>query len=250
MSITFVGRICVPLEELAANHAYGMSLGLPFVASDGKSGKRVAAVGGGPSLPSHFDELRAWDGPIWAANGAWTWLRDRGVDATFFAIDPQPISAFGDGFSLAGVKRAIVGTAVHRTLFDALAGADVRLFNSSRGGMFCSTAITAAIAVAVMDGHAGVKFFACDSSFVEQTHAYLNLPNELMMIVECGGERFLTEPALAMQAEFIAKVQAARPRFVQVADDGFLGALIRNNGEYHIEIVSPALAAKMQHYPP
>lgn len=254
MRIRFVGKVCVSDDEFERNHAYGLSLGLPFVTSESKSGKRVAAVGGGPSLPRHLDTLRAWDGPIWATNGAWTWLRDRGIEATFFAMDPQPISAFGDGFCLQGVKSAIVGSALHRSVFDALAGADVRLFDSgdaSRGGMYSSTAITAAPAVAVMAGHAGVRFFACDSSFLEQTHAYDNIPSELMLIVVCGGERFLTDPPLVLQAEFIAQVQAARPRFVQVEDDGFLGALVRHNGEYSVDAVTSALGEKMKpiHHP-
>src|SRR3546814_19809171 len=77
----------VSSERTGRNRAHVGTLGL----AKPQKQKRppLAVVGGGPSLTSSVEELRAWQGDIWIACGAFPWCRDNGIEGTLFNVDPQ-----------------------------------------------------------------------------------------------------------------------------------------------------------------
>jgi len=186
---------CVPVEVMRANAAHVRTLGLPSVEYAG----HVAVVGGGPSLADHLDELRAWNGPIWAINATWAWLKEQGVKATFFTIDPKPQPSI----RLQRGDSALVASVGCAELFASLRAGNVRTFDIAfdvaDGVQTGVTSATATPHLAVKMGHASVTFFGCDGSF-EGHDAYVyptDLPADLV-VVEAGGRGFATKPELIM----------------------------------------------------
>jgi len=49
--------------------------------------RKLAIVGGGRSLINHLDELRDWDGEIWAINYTCDWLSKQGIASKMFTVD-------------------------------------------------------------------------------------------------------------------------------------------------------------------
>ncbi len=211
MKLAFVARGCVPPESEARNLAHTQSLGLRYV--DEKERPSLAVVGGGPSVVDHLDELKCWNGDIWACSSAFPWLRDRGVNASFFCIDPHPIAA---QFAR-GAHHAILSTCVDPGLLAELSTADVEVFDlihtDGRGNHGVSTA-TAAPELSIRMGYRDVHFFGLDSSYADgKSHAYLHYQTENRIVVKCNGKSFLTDPALLMQAEYMAEMIRLCPLF-------------------------------------
>lgn len=216
---------CVPVEVMRANAAHTRTLGLPSVEYAG----HVAVVGGGPSLADHLDELRAWDGPIWAINATWKWLKDRGIKATFFTIDPKPQA----GLKLERGESALVASVCCAELFASLRAGNVRTFDLAfdvaEGVQSGVTSATATPHLAVKMGHSSVTFFGCDGSF-EGHDAYVyptDLPADLV-VVEAGGRGFATKPEFIMQTEDLAAFCRDLPTVCRNRSDGLLAALIDN----------------------
>ncbi len=222
MGVVFRSEPCVPVEEMRRNAAHTRTLGLPAVEYAGD----VAVVGGGPSLADHLDELRAWNGPIWAINGVWQWLKERGVRATFFTVDPKPQA----WLKLEPGESALVATVGSADLFASLMGGYVRTFDLGTHDINSGvTSATATPHLAIKMGHNSVTFFGCDSSFVGfESHVYpADLPDDLM-VVDVGGLGFATKPEFIMQAEDLAALCRELPVFCRNRSGGLLAALIDN----------------------
>lgn len=222
MSIAFRSEPCVPVEEMRRNAEHARTLGLPGVEFAG----HVAVVGGGPSLADHIDELRAWKGPIWAINGTWRWLKERGVKATFFTVDPKPQA----WLELVPGDSAIVAMVGSPELFRSLMGGYVRTFDLGMHDVNSGvTSATATPHLAVKMGHGSVTFFGCDSSFEGfESHVYpADLPDDLM-IVQVGDQGFATKPEFIMQADDLAALCRELPVFHRNRSGGLLAALIDN----------------------
>jgi len=236
---------CVTPEASRRNLELNLARGLPVLKPAGKpTGKRVAVIGGAPSLPKYADELRAWDGPRWALNGAWAWCRDHGIDADLFLVDPQHLDCYGAGFELKGCKRAYLGPSVDASIFDLLVDAEITIVPAVGHG----TVATGVILPAAMLGHSGVAYFGCDGSRGEQSHAYVDEPdsNINLCLVECGGETFVSDPILITQCKVIVDVARERPHFISATPEGLLAAMLQNDGDYEITFITPELAARMR----
>jgi hypothetical protein len=222
MRVVFRSEPCVPVEEMTRNAERARSLGLPSVEYAG----HVAVVGGGPSLADHLDELRAWEGPIWAINGTWRWLKERGVKATFFTVDPKPQA----WLCLQPGESAIVAMVGSPELFASLMGGYVRTFELGAHGVHSGvTSATATPHLAVQMGHRSVSFFGCDSSFSDDgTHVYPADDPEHLIAVEAAGKTFVTKPEFVMQAEDLARLVRELPGFCRNRSAGLLAALIED----------------------
>jgi hypothetical protein len=218
VKINFTSVGCVPAADLERNEEYARRLGFPKWSP--AAPQRLAVVGGGPSIASHVEELAAWDGDIWAVNGAHRWCRDRGIDAAFFTIDPQPVTTL----LAVDVERALLATSCDPSLFDALRDADVEAFKLGLAG---ATTATAAPLIAAEKGYRSVTFFGCESSYGGETHAYPHNMRDLksLMRVRCNGQDFLTTPDMMMQAEFLGELIRAAPMF-EDRSGGLLSAFI------------------------
>lgn len=222
----------VPLEELEANTAHALTLGLPAIEYAG----HVAVVGGGPSLADHLDELRAWEGPIWAINATWRWLKERGIKSTFFTCDPklQPWLRLDRG------EAALVSISLCPEMFEALAGGNIRTFTLGLDDVHCTfTTATSAPHMALKMGHRSVTFFGCDASFTgAQAYAFDHpLPGDLI-VVEVAGEGFATKPEFLMQAKDLAELCRELPDQCRSRSAGLMAALIACP-EYKIVGITP-----------
>lgn len=222
MGVIFRSEPCVSVEEMTRNAEHIRSLGLPCVEYAGD----VAVVGGGHSLADHLDELRAWNGPIWAINGTWQWLKERGVAATFFTVDPKPQA----WLKLEPGESALVATVASDELIRSLMGGHVRTFELGIDHVHSGvTSATAAPHLAIKMGHVSVTFFGCDSSFGDYTtHVYpVDVPGDLMA-VQVGEASFATKPEFVMQAEDLASLCRELPTVCRNRSGGLLAALIEN----------------------
>lgn len=209
---------------------------------------RLAVVGGGPSVKDHLEELRSWDGDIWAINGAWNWCRDNGIKATFFASDPHPIVLQW----AAGVERAILEISCDPSVFDLLKSADVYTFDADveKGGIAgCASTATCAPHMAARMGYRAVTFFGCESSYQPNaSHAYMDEDRKEQMLVLCNGKHYLTAPDLHLQAIALSYYLRELPEFVRCrpgsgsATGGGLLHAMAQSSEYQVVWLSQELA--------
>lgn len=231
-------------EALLAFREINNGRGLPQVGSRPVS-KHLAVVGGGQC---NIDELKSFDGDVWAINGAWKWLRDKYIDASFYTIDSsENVLNFIDG-----VNHAVLGATVNPKVFDALSDCDIEIADVM-GSIKCdmSSASTAPI-IAAECGYKSVTFFGVTLSFEDETHSYGNSgPVDNFMWVTCGGKEYKTRPDMVMQAESIARMvnafkDAGLHNSVIVKGSGFLPSLIQH-GDYDVTHVSSKLDKELRH---
>jgi hypothetical protein len=184
---------------------------------------RLAVVGGGPSVAQHVDALRAWDGEIWAINGAWRWCRERDIEAVFYTVDPLPETAA----HARGARRALLADCCDPAVFDGLdREAAVEVFHPRTYG---PTSACAAAVPAIDRGHRHVTYFGCEGSFERlATHAYSEgaAPKRTVLAVRCNGRNFLTSPDMVMQTESLAEVLRTAPDVFSERSGGLLRAAV------------------------
>jgi hypothetical protein len=223
MRITWESEGCEPPETYQANAVHACSLGLPFV-TPGTRGS-LAVAGGGPSILKHLDKLKGYD-EVWGINRTAVWLRERGIEATFFSVDPQYMPG------MTNVGKAIVATSLHPRLFEELAGKDVSLFHIrpveshdgfvSDGG--CSSACRA-IPLASHMGYSSVTFFGCEGSYDGDSHAYSSDLQTHQLVIRAGGRDYITQPDFQLQCEYIVPFLTAEPSYFKEESGGLLRAM-------------------------
>lgn len=225
MKITFTAYGFSSDETIAENEGYAKSLGFPKM---GLAGGPLAVVGGGPSIIDKLDEIREFDGEIWAINGAWRWLKDRGVESVFFTVDQHPNLAN----AVDGVERAILAMCCSPALFNSLENAEVEalLVGGEHGTPTGVTSATAAAYIAITKGHTQITYYGCESSYTDQQHAYPEVGHVEVIKVVCSGEEFTTKPAMMMQAEHLAAQISASGGVLKERSGGLLAACIRDPG--------------------
>ena len=230
MGLRFEAVSGVPDAQIAANKAYSRSLGYPEILPGqvGAAAPRLAVVGGGPSIAGQLDQIRDFDGEVWGVNGTWQYLKDHGINSTFYTIDPV--------CRVAGrPSKAILGDFVCKDLLDDLRGADIEIVPFGDGlNQHVTTSAGSVPFFAMWRGHKHITLFGCDSSFGESTHAYELEAHHNYIWVECGGNEYLTSPQMLMQAIEIAKVINTFPHYINVECGGILQAMIDSNGDHEV----------------
>jgi hypothetical protein len=216
------------------NTAHALTLGLPEVERAGN----VAVVGGGLSLADHLDTLREWDGPIWAINQTFNYLKERGIKATFFTSDPRP----QPWLNIEPGDKALVALHSCPELFEMLK-CQVRTYELAPHAVHCGpTTATAAPCLSVWMGHRSVTFFGCDSSFADTSHVYeQEMPRDLILVLN-DGDGYVTKPEFLMQADALASVCREFPDRCKNVGRGLLAALIADP-ERQVVAVSPTILA-------
>lgn len=140
-----------------------------------RENNRLAIVGSGPSVRDYLDEIKNFDGQVWAINGAYNFLQDHGIVADGF-LGCDPLAGLCDYLRRPQRKTAfyLAGT-VDPTTFDAVDGYDVRMwFLKSENlkyppGLWTviggTTVLLRAPFLAWMLGFRDLTFFGADSSF-------------------------------------------------------------------------------------
>jgi hypothetical protein len=247
MNIAFHGVIPVSHEDLMKQVDHAKSLGYPEVRWQEAHDRRLAVVGGGPSIVDQLDEIRGFT-DIWAINGACGFLASHGIESTLVTLDPCDFLAP----RVAGAKRALLATRCHPDVFKVLQGADITVFdavNDTENGVWAScSSVTAVFHLGAMLGYRKTVFYGCEGSFSERSHAYMDEAElqEFRFIVECGGEHYLTAPDLYMLTKQMAFFfrRSINDSFTERCG-GLLRALIANE-QHDIVQVSPALQASLR----
>lgn len=233
-------------ETFRANAEHCRALGLPYVKRF-RIGGSLAICGGGPSLLREWTKLRKYDA-VWGINRTAAWLRQRGVNAAMFTVDPQYFPEMTEG-----VTRAVVADASHPQLFEDLKGGDVTVFPiepwdqmdwHAKGG---PTSATRAPLVATHWGFTKITYFGCESSYPPgKSHAYGydDRDNDRRMVIKADGKEFLTEPEYMLQAEWLAKLITDFPDIFSEKSGGLLRAMIRDPN-WEIAAVSGSVADMM-----
>jgi hypothetical protein len=181
----------------------------------------LAVVGGGPSIKDRLDELREWDGEIWAINGAYKFLRDYDILSAFFTMDPLP----GIAKMTEAVDCAVLATCCDPSAFDAAFHAHVETIDLDDYPCGPTTASTAPI-IAIQRGHKQVHFFGCEGNYGADTHAYgTPRPVNLLRVV-CNGQEFTTSPQMYHQTQYLADVMRVAPHVFVDRSGGFLSAVV------------------------
>lgn len=238
MKIRFSGFVPVPEGTETRNKELAHARGLAPVESIRRNSDRLAVIGGGPSINSREDEIRAFDGDVIAVNGAYGWCAQRGIKATFFSVDPHPIVTSW----VKGVERAILSSCCDPAAFDAMAGGETYIVDIGPGGRKGGTSTVSYIpSIAASMGYRTVTFYGCESSYPEgRTHAYMHEAREEEMRVECAGEEFFTAPDFYIYAQELSYLIRAFPEFLFERSGGLLAAMVRDP-EHDITWISPGL---------
>jgi len=231
--IVFTALNNVSDAQIASNRVVNRSRGIPEVGSFSVK-PRLAVVGGSYDSEDFIDELKSFDGDVWAINGAYDWCKSVGICADFYAIDPSvfllPL--------IDNVHRAILADTVHQEVFDKLGSKVAEIAWTGLDAIkHSTTAASTAPMIAAERGHNHVTFYGCQSDFgVTSTHVYKN--DELTNIwLRCGGVEYVSCPQFIMQAEFLAGLSRGLPKGISVKGKGFLSSLI-DHGTYEITHVT------------
>ncbi len=239
--INFVSLDPVSKQVLAEHKLNSHGLGLPEIGSRPVAA-RLAVVGGAPDLANHAEELRDWDGEIWAINEAIKWCRDNGIDATYYAIDPRCDLSWLAPY----ITKAVLADIIRPDMFKALIDKDCDIeFFKMEGLAHGSAAASTAPAAALRRGHKHVTLFGCVQSFVEDTHIYVNNAGHKHVWVEVAGVEYRTTSQNVLQAENLAALAEAFPHFLTVKGEGFLPALIQH-GDYAVTHVCREIHEALQ----
>lgn len=227
-------------EERDSNAVIIKTLGLPLH----KGAGRLAIVGGGPSIADHIEELKAWDGAIWAVNGTINWCVDHGIDAWFYTADAAPMKNWRYDFSR--VKRAVLAPDCSPELVRYLLGigAEVTLTAPIESG---PTSVNAADFLSLHAGYNPMTYFGCEGSFSEDgTHAFTSSHIEDWMVVDVGGQYFKSKAEFVSQSIMLSNTLRELPNHYSEKSGGLLRAMIEHGREYDVYAVSNSLFAKLK----
>lgn len=224
-----------------ANAVIIKTLGLPEHRGSG----RLAVVGGGPSVSEHIEELRNFDGTVWAVNGAINWCMDHGIDAWFYTADAAPMANWT--YDLSRVKRAALAPDCSPELVRYLIerAAHVTLTPPVESG---PTSANATDFISLKAGYRHMTYFGCEGSFADghQTHAFESFPVEDWLEVVIGGEHYRTKAEFISQSIMLSNTLRAFPAYYSEKSGGLLRAMIEHGPEYDVDMVSNSLFAKLK----
>ena len=271
LKLNLIGRPVVPADRLQANIDRCRSLNLPTVKD--RRGTRTGPlhiVGGGPSsrrwlgnyrgitdyrepVKTQFATLPPVEGDVWAINGTCPWLRSEGIEAVFFSCDALPeVAEFARG-----ARWAVVAEQCDPSVFDVLleGGADIITFDCAHGEIVGtgSTTATATPMTGAILGFRQFIFYGCEGSYERgRTHADRHEPRAEELVVELGGEEFLTAPDFLKQCEELSAMfhmerrESPGTRVFQELSGGLLRQMIEHGHDYAIRWLSPTMRANIE----
>lgn len=238
--IHWISEPTVSDDGRAANALVIEALGLPKHEGAG----RLAVIGGGTSIRAHVDELRNWDGTVWAVNGAINWCIENGIDAWFYTADASPPSNWG--YDLSRVTRAVLAPDCSPEMVSYLAGigAEITLTAPLQSG---PTSANASDFLSIDAGYTHVTYFGCEGCFaIDETHAFPSAEIPDWLAVEVGGEYYRTKAEFISQAIMLSNTIKAFPTIYEERSGGLLAAMIQHGPDHDVYMVSKSLLAKLK----
>jgi hypothetical protein len=208
--------------------------------------ERLAVVGGGPSTTAAIEALKGFDGDIWAINGTCRFLREHGIQSTFFAIDPHPTVVQW----AVGVERALVASNCDKGVFDVLKDAEVSTFtlgNTEAGHVrHGSSSATATMHLSVVLGYRDVVYYGCESSYDRTaTHAFMKEDRKDELLIRVGGDDYLTAPDYLIQSLEMASIFRGGSPIWREESGGLLRAMVLDTN-YQIIWASDGMVQRMR----
>lgn len=238
-SLTIEGILPITDTQLEENLRYARGLCLPRL--EGIARKPLAVVGGGGSIKSSLGELRAFEGDIFAINGAFGFLKENGIASTFLAVDPHPIVAKW----AQGAEKAILATQCPPEAFDVLKDADVRVFEAGTEIKSGGSTASSTPWLAAKLGYSSLTLYGCECSFEHNTHAYQHEVRQDLMIVESGDNDYLTASDFYRFAQELTAIHKGLntlvPGWFKEKSGGLLRAMIERE-TYRIKWISEEMA--------
>jgi hypothetical protein len=229
--INFIPQITMAVDDRKNNFEYNIKkFKMLDLSSPTLQGKRVAIVGGSPSLINHLEELKEYD-VIWAINGTYKYLKEKGIKSVFVTVD-------ADFQDVSDVEEAIVINTAKRELIDNFKTENIRLVSLEPqfGEPFLNGGTTTATRLphlAFLLGCFDIGFFGCDSSYNKITHIYGNTirssENKTMLIVKTDNKEFITNVQMLNQAENLAIFIKEFPEFIKNHSEGLLKAMVKDD---------------------
>lgn len=207
-----------------------------------------AVVGGGPSVADRLDELRNWNGDVFAINDTGKYLSENGIASTIISVDGTRIP-----FRIGPlVKGAIFATRVHRCQFSQLKGKPIRVFDmaeedNKKGIEGGPTSICRTPHLLLRMGYAGIAYFGMDGSFAgDITHVSGKSDSAFdnMLIVRAGGREYVTHAGFLLQHEWMLQAFRRHYRFLYNASDGLFRAMLENPDTWEVVAVAEDLKRK------
>jgi len=208
-------------------------------------GGKIAIVGGSPSVANQLDELRAWDGEIWAINHTASWLKKQGIESTFITVDPQGPELF----VTEGVTKAYLATCCHpkmREQFEEVHFFD--LYETDPNGMTGgTTTVSRAMSLAINQGFYDITLYGCEGSFtIGKDHVDRNQGDKDMVIVRANGSDYITYLDYLLQTEHLATMIRLAPNVFKQKSGGLLEAMIKDFDEWAIVAVSASIKEHLE----
>lgn len=231
------------LTRVQVLHSRG--LGLPLLQDRPLTNERLAVVGGGPSLAGRLEELLGFD-EVWAVNGTARWLRDRGIPAKFFSVDPQPELVD----YIRGVPEAVLAACCHASVWPHFERENLRVFDvhDAVGDWLqaegWSSTVSFGPKLGLHAGYRSVHFFGCDSAFelavdsISKDYAEIRAGathvdrNETFhkdqLLINAGGKVYRTNLMMMEQAEALSKLLREFPEYLFNHSGGLLAAMLED----------------------
>lgn len=236
--IAVQGSCATPLEKWRENAAANAHH--PRIEARTARGA-LAIVGGGPSLAESLEELRTFEGDIWAINDTATWLTRQGIACALFTVDANQRTG--------EAREAVLAAVCDPALAEHFAGR-LRVFDVHEvieGAFFGgSSSATRAPAVAFVMGYTSVSFFGCEGSFAgEAHHVYDSDMSDAQLIVRAGGTDYRTNLQFFVQSQELACL-ATLDGFIRIRSGGLLKAMIDHPDTWEVVAVSAALKKNLE----
>lgn len=218
--------------NMGPHEAWVEENGIPLVQAVPVHERKLAIIGGGPSVQSKLHRLRRWDGDIWAINATVGYLQRKGIKSTLVTVDPKVLDA-ADFNEHLGAQDALLGACCDPALFRAYAG-KVRAFYTRPNAQApfvasgANTTVTRLPLVAHNLGYKDVTFFGCEGSYRDTSHVGENRRGDKRLYILAGGVRYCTEPYMLVQDQWLADLIARFPANCKEESGGLLRAMIRH----------------------
>lgn len=200
--------------------------------------RKLAVVGGSPQVIHDIEELRAWNGDIWAINHTADWLASHGIASTLFTVDPVAIDS--------PVRKRLLATSCAPEMFTEDTVAFDMIETHPQGCAGGTSSATRAPWLALSMGYTDVSFFGCEGSYVNNDHVDRNEQVDRQLIVRAGGCDYITRPDYYVQCQEFAKLFAEFGCVFKNRSGGLLKAMLENPDTWEVVAVSPALKAHLE----
>ena len=205
---------------------------VPLVRKLASHSRKLAIVGGGPSVHAKLGKLLKWKGDIWAINATTSYLTRKGIKNTLVSVDPIVLE-YQDFQAHKGAEGAILAACCDPILFAEYEGKAQSFYTRPNplapfvagGG---STTATRMVLVAHTLGYEDITFFGCEGSYVDESHVDQNKRSDKRLYILAGGVNYCTEPHFMVQSQWLAELITKYPDHCSEESSGLLRAMIRH----------------------